>query len=457
MKVVSSYSVKIKNFNRLFAKTVGLYRGAVDFYINLICREWMSFSAVKQQTEAVNLAEKLSVKTKQHPVTDYDFSAAFYKFPAYLRRAAIAEAYGKVRSYKSNLANWEKEELSVRVKAPSQPKAGYIYPCMYRRDMYTETEDSYTVRIKVFIRNTWDWLTVSLKKSDRDYILRHCSPIDCDENDRPEALQGRKICNPTLQKRGKEWFLVFPVEEKVILNKTGPSDQRIVAVDLGINNACTLSVMHSDGTIVGREFLSLPSETDSLEHAVNRIKKAQQHGNRKTPRLWAKANGINDRIAVLTAQFIMDKAVLYNADVIVFEHLDRNGKLHGSKKQHLHLWKSQYVQEMVANKAHRLGMRISRVCAWGTSRLAYDGSGTVQRGRDAGLKSYSVCRFANGKIYNCDLSASYNIGARYFVRELTKSLPETARLQLQAKVPEACKRSTCTLSTLINLNAVLAA
>ena len=112
---------------------------------------------------------------------------------------------------------------------------------------------------------------------------------------------------------------------------------------------------------------------------------------------------------------------------------------------------------MVTNKANRLGMRISHICAWGTSKLAYDGSGTVQRGRDAGFKSYSVCRFANGKIYNCDLSASYNIGARYFVRELTKSLPATARLQLQAKVPEACKRSTCTLSTLINLNAVLAA
>jgi len=58
-------------------------------------------------------------------------------------------------------------------------------------------------------------------------------------------------------------------------------------------------------------------------------------------------------------------------------------------------------------------------------------------------------------IYNCDLSATYNIGARYFIREILKSLLETARLQLEAKVPQVCKRSTCTLSTLISLDAAL--
>lgn len=215
--------------------------------------------------------------------------------------------------------------------------------------------------------------------------------------------------------------------------------------------------MCADGTILGRHFLKLSKEQDSLTHAINRIKKAQQHGNRKMPRLWAKVNGINDRIAVKTAQFIMDIAVLYSADVIVFEHLDLNGKKHGSKKQKLHLWKSRYVQSMVTIKAHRLGIRISHVNAWGTSRLAFDGSGRVLRGDESEKtnSSYSICEFQNGKIYNCDLNASYNIGARYFIRELLKSLNESLRLQLEAKVPQVCKRSTCTFSTLIRMNAVL--
>lgn len=131
------------------------------------------------------------------------------------------------------------------------------------------------------------------------------------------------------------------------------------------------------------------------------------------------------------------------------------GKVHGSKKQRLKLWRSQEVQAMVTNKAHRLGMHISRICAWGTSRFAYDGSGTVLRGSETDFPTYELCRFQNGKVYNCDLSASYNIGARYFIREILKSLDESSRLLMEAKVPSCSKRSTCTWSTLINLNAEL--
>jgi len=215
--------------------------------------------------------------------------------------------------------------------------------------------------------------------------------------------------------------------------------------------------MRSDGTVLGRHFLRLAKEYDCLTYSVNRIKKAQQYGNRKTPRLWAKAKGINDAISVKTADFIIKKAVLYNADTIVFEHLDLNRKKKGSKKQRLHLWRSRYVQSMVESKAHRLGMRVSHICAWGTSRLAYDGSGRVLRGKEADLPTYSLCKFSNGKTYNCDLSASYNIGARYFIREILKSFPARERLVLEAKVPQVTKRSTCTFATLINLNAEMLA
>ena len=311
---------------------------------------------------------------------------------------------------------------------------------MYRTVMYNP-EGEYKAQIKVYVRNTWDWISVELKKSDMDYIYRHCNRA--------------KMCAPALQRSGKEWFLDFPFEEKVKLTSEGIKNQTVVAVDLGINTSAAISVMKKDGTILGRHFIKLPKEIDSLTHSINRIKKAQQNHNYKTPRLWAKAKGINHDIAVKTAEAIINVATLYNADVIVFEHLDKKGKVHGSKKQKLKLWRSQEVQSIVTNKAHRLGMRISRICPYGTSKLAYDGSGEVLRGEEGGFNTYGLCKFKNGKTYNCDLSASYNIGARYFIRELLKSEPEMVRLQLEAKVPEVCKRSTCTLSTLISLNAVL--
>ena len=161
----------------------------------------------------------------------------------------------------------------------------------------------------------------------------------------------------------------------------------------------------------------------------------------------------DEEIAKKVALEIVSFASEYMTDVIVFEYLDMNGKIFGSKKQKLHLWKKQYIQKLVAHKAHRIGMRVARVNAQNTSKLAFEGSGEVIRNK----KNYSICTFQTGKIYNCDLSASYNIGARYFIREILKSLPETERLDMVAKVPPCAKRSTCTLSTLISMHAVLSA
>lgn len=455
-QVISKYSEEIKLHDASFSVTTDIYRAAVDFFIIVAEAEWCTLSTVKSSKSQLSLMEQYTVTSANRPAVRYDFASAdkrFYKMPCYLRRAAINEAIGAVSSYKSRLASWESSDSKTRGRKPGFPKAGYAYPALYRGNMYKGILGQYTAQIKVFIRNTWDWITVPLRKSDVDYIARRCMPFE----DGDGVMKSRMIGAPTLQKRYRKWYLDFPINEEVSLTKTPVKMQTIVAVDLGINNACTCSIMTADGAVLGREFFSLPGENDCLNHAVNRIKKAQQHGNRKTPRLWAYTRGINDAIAVQTANFIVSTAVKYNADAIVMEHLDTDGKKHGSKKQRLHLWKSQYVQAMVTQKAHRVGIRIAHVCAWNTSRLAFDGSGRVLRGRESERTggSYSVCEFSTGKIYNCDLNASYNIGARYFVREILKSLPETVRLQLEAKVPSACKRSAATLSTLNSLNAVL--
>ena len=437
MQIYTTYKVKIKHYHHIFKETVKVYRHVVDYLIDVCMEQWEKLEKIQGQLNQQREVERLVHATKANPDPVYDFDLKFYKLPSYLRRGAISEALGKVSSYASNLANWKAHPDG---KEPSVPRAGYVFPSMYRTGMYKQMGE-YQAQLKVYIRNTWDWITVDLRKSDMDYIKRHC--------------KGRRQCAPTLQKRGKEWFLDFPFEEKTTLCDTDITERMILAVDLGINTAATISVMRSDGTILGRHFCKLSKEIDHLTHSINRIKQAQQHGNYKTPRLWAKVKGINHDISVKTANYIMDIAVLYHADVIVFEHLDKKGKARGSKKQKLKLWRSQEIQSIVTNKAHRLGMRISRVCAWGTSRLAYDGSGRVLRGREGGFSTYELCQFQNGKIYNCDLSASYNIGARYFIREILKSLPEKVRLGIEAKVPQCTKRSTCTFSTFLHLHAVL--
>ena len=190
---------------------------------------------------------------------------------------------------------------------------------------------------------------------------------------------------------------------------------------------------------------------------MNRIRNQQQHGARRCRKLWSIADNINREISRKTASDILSFAYEYNVDVIVFEHLDTKGKKKGKNKQKLSLWRKKEIQNIVAHRAHRLGMRISRICAWNTSRLAYDGSGVVERGKytqDGTEKyNYSICVFQSGKQYHCDLNASYNIGARYFIRELLKSDSVRRRLPSQTKDSDYGTGTTRTLSSLIKLNA----
>ena len=136
------------------------------------------------------------------------------------------------------------------------------------------------------------------------------------------------------------------------------------------------------------------------------------------------------------------------AEVIVFEYLEMQGKKQGGKKQRLHMWRKQDIQKQCEHQAHRRGIRVSRVSARNTSRQAFDGSGKVARNPE----NHSLCTFTTGKQYNCDLSAAYNIGARYFIRELLKPLPETERSSLEAKVPAVKRRTSCVYADLRRLS-----
>ena len=182
-----------------------------------------------------------------------------------------------------------------------------------------------------------------------------------------------------------------------------------------------------------------------MYRVLGRIRRFQrEHESVQTKSKWAYAKHLNIELGRKIAGAVTKYAKEKHADVIVFEHLETKGKISGRKKQKLHLWKKRDIQKRCEHQAHRNGMRISRICAWNTSRLAYDGTGAVARDQ----KNHSLCVFQTGKRYNCDLSASYNIGARYFIRELLKPLPVTERSLLEAKVPAVKRRTSCVYADL---------
>ena len=278
---------------------------------------------------------------------------------------------------------------------------------------------------------------------------------------------------PTLTRRGHAWELRFAFKVKLDLadenEQLETGSHRICAIDLGVNTDATCCIMEPDGTIVARRFINLGAEKDRILNAHKRIREAQSNGARKLKKMWRKVNRLNDDLVIKIVNEIIDFAVEYSCCAIACEYLDfSNGKRRksngkkGKRNWKLNLWRYRDVYHWLCVAAHKWGLRVHQVCAWGTSQLAFDGSGRVSRGKyivgDDGVSlglPYSVVRFSSGKFYNADLNAAYNIGARYYIRLLLDFLKAHLSSEdfgaLSAKVPRCSARSKCVLSDLIDL------
>lgn len=433
MECKYSYSVELKHANKIFRDTVRIFKDAVSFCILAFESEWLNLKNLNANNK-INYADHLIHTTAKNMAKYPEFDNKFYKLPSYLRRNVVSTTLGHLSSYHSNLDKWYAN--SCKTSKPTLQVHPNLCPSFYRDGVYKyEHIDDDIISLKLYVNHDWVFVPFKLKHTDMQYIRRHCDMS--------------KMSAPTLEKHHKKWFLRFCFEENIMLTKRCNT---VLAVDLGINTDATCSVMSKDGTVLSRKFIDFKSEKDHLYHTLNKIRKTSRlHGSANTKKLWRHAAYYNQELARKVAKAITDYAVEMHVNVIVFEYLDIHKKKRGKAKQKLHMWRKNTIQQLVTEKAHRNGIRISRVCAYFTSKLAYDGSGPVLRGRDAGFFTYELCRFQNNKIYNCDLSASYNIGARFFIREYQKSISVKKWSRVVAKVPDLVKRTLCTYKTYLDI------
>ena len=432
MKITSSYGVELRKQNIPIRQTLDVYRSAVSYLTEIYEQVWEELERIPETKKRFNEAEHLIHTTKKNQAR-FDFDIRFPKMPSYLRRASIQHALGSISSYKTRMGMWEK--LGQIGGKPKLVHENHAMPVFYRDVMYRENENGKDAAyLKLYDGHDWKWFHVRLSHTDMEYLRKNWS--------------GKKASAPTLERRYRKYFLRFSYTEDVILTKVPIREQIICSVDLGINTDAVCTIMQSDGTVLGRKFINFSSEKDRMYRVLGRISRFQRkHGSVQVKSRWAYAKRLNTELGRKIAGAVTGYAEENHADVIVFEYLEIKGKISGRKKQKLHLWKKRDIQKRCEHQAHRRGMRISRICAWNTSRLACDGSGTVVR--DPG--NHSLCTFQNGKRYNCDLSASYNIGARYFIRELLKPIPVTERSLLEAKVPSVKRRISCVYADLREL------
>ena len=442
MQVVGSYGVRIRDSHDALKRTANLFSDAVSHLVHTALSNWNNLSDTDSSFARLRMMECI-IHSSDGFVSPDSFDHKFPKFPSYYRRAAIMQALGIVSAYQSSLKNWEAN--GRKGEAPKLDSCKHRMPALYRGNTYKPVIDKetgevmpYAAKIKVFRNHDWVWDTVRLSKTDIDYLDKRGRSGD--------------ISAPVLEKKHGCWKLRFAVTETINLSRKPVSEQKICAVDLGVNTDAVCSVMDSKGTVLARKFIMRGREKDSLSNALHRVSVFQSlHGSHDSGRLWNIAKRRNRNLAHQIAREIVNFAIANECDVIVMEHLDTKGRKRGSKKQKLAMWKHADIQKTVESLAHHYGIRISRVNAWGTSRLAYDGTGRVRRGREVSEDTpYDVCVFKSGKIYNCDLSASYNIGARYFIRGLLMESPD-----LMTKVSGIGSGTQRTLADLWKINRVL--
>lgn len=437
MRITSSYGMKLMGDLAALERSIAIYRQALSYIIPIINDEWEVLSQCEFTNQKYNMIETWIHSTSKNQAL-FDFDNRFPKLPSYLRRSAIASALGIVSSYRSNLENWEKEPIG---QPPRLSLKCYNYPAYYKSGLFRNFNPIHqTIELKVFKHGDWVYEVYQLKTSDCNYYQNH--------------LKGKKQNVPVITKKGRRFYATFSYEEETVLV---PEDsiRKVCAVDLGLNTDATCCIMGEDGTVYARKFISFNEEHDRLDTQLGRIKRNQKRGSRHNKTLWRKVSGISQDIADKTVKAILEFGNKNGVDVFVLEYLDFKGK---NAVKRAHFWRYKRIYKVLTQKAHQHGLRIARVNALNTSRLAFDGSGWSQRGQEITSDTpYALMRFTTGKLYNADLNASYNIGARYFIRHLLKTVTATQRLALEAKVPQVAKRSTCTLSHLISLRSELIA
>ena len=416
--------------------TTEKYRDYVQYLIIIVNTHWIEVSEAEDQLQCV---ERLINKTKDNPAPKYGkfFGAGskFYKFPSYLRRAAIHDAIGHVSSFHSRYRDWQAGIRKHREARPPRLTANCgVYPDLYKKQCIEFNADFTAAKIKVFKDNDWKWISVPIKSRRERHLATNS-----------------KMLSPTLVVKGFKAHLSVPFKVSVLWQKP---TEKVCGVDLGINTTATCSIVDQDGKVHATKFIHDGAAIDKRDKHLARIRRKASNTMGKGGKLhkgfgkvhYRKARHINKHQINITARQIFNFAVENGAKTIVLEDLKgwkpKGGRKRSTLKTRFHFWLKSGIANRLEELAAEHGIPVVYVYARGTSSLAYDGSGDVKRDK----KNHALALFQSGKRYNCDLSASYNIAARWIAYKL-KLARKNGEL-LTGKSTGSKPRSQVTLSTL---------
>lgn len=418
--------------------TVALLNQARTFYVNFFLAhheklsEQVIYFSTKHQDyrerlinadELLTWAEFYTISTQTHPtpLQGWDFNAHFPEMPAMYRRSVIKDAIGKVRSYLSNIKNWERAERKKKGK-PGLPQATN-HPTLYQGTFSLRLEQldhqGAFVRLKVYAGEQWIWVNYPVKMS------RWCTA-------RLEE-EGWELQSPKLVLRPKSAELhltqVKEVRAKKVKERKLDPDLVTIGIDLNIKNLAVITV-RKRGTIIKTVFCKDHGLDQHRYHHMKHASKRQWQsgkpvmGERNCRHLWDHLKRTNRDFAHKVAHTIAAVCTEHPGSILLFERLRTICSRGGSKTRRLNRKLANQIRGLIRDyakeKSFTYGTVTIEVNPHGTSqycsrcgakgeRFSYRAG---QRTKERGGKLFccSVCHYEA----NADFNASVNMHHSFY-------------------------------------------
>ncbi len=313
-------------------KTVAVLNAARTFYLDFFLAyaekfgERVSYYSEKHlemrertisANELLTWAESHTVKTKEHPSPwlTWNFSERFPDMPFLYRRSVIKDAIGKVRSYLSNLENWQ--QMGKKKGKPGLPGASNhptLYDGAFSLEVGALDQREAFVRLKVYTGACWTWVNYPVAYN-RYFEQRYT-----------DAAWERQ--SPKLVLRAKTAELHVSQTKEVKAKKIKESkldpDLVTVAIDLNVKNLAVITV-RQHGMMIETIFATDHGLDQRRYQQLKRISKKQWlsgkpiQGEHSNQQLWQHIRRMNEDAAHKAACIIANVCAKYPGCVLLFE------------------------------------------------------------------------------------------------------------------------------------------
>jgi putative transposase len=320
--------------------------------------------------ELLTWAEAATCETADHPHpwTGWNFTERFPQMPFMYRRSLIKDAIGKVRSYLSNLANWEK--TGKRSGKPGPPGASN-HPTLYQGtltlDLETFDAKNGFIHLKVYTGQRWEWHNYPAQTSR--YFEQRLKEGSWEQE------------SPKLVLRKHSAELHFPqtktIEAKKVVESKADPDLVTVGVDLNVRNLAVITVRQHGGLIE-----TVFVRDHGLDRArylhLKKISKKQYlsgkpvKGEHSNQQLWTHVRRMNEDAAHKVARIIAEVCVKYPGCLLLFERLRKIKRGGGSKSRRMNRRQSNQlrgkINQYAKEKNYTQGLVTIEVNPHGTSQ-----------------------------------------------------------------------------------------